>query len=84
MDFQRSVQEPPRLPRHWTSLVVEVQVKFSSGESRKWSCLIDTGAMFSVVRPDDVPSCAWQSQHVFLDLSTRLVENHFQVARKMF
>ena len=83
VDFQRGVQEPPRLPRHWTSLVVEVQVKISSIESRKWSRLIDTGAIFFVVRPDVVPSCALQSA-CFLDLSRRPVENHFQMARKVF
>ena len=60
VEFQCGVCEPSRLPRHWTSLVIEVEVCFAKGERRKWKCLIDTGAQYSVVRPDVVPPGGWE------------------------
>ena len=41
--------------------MVTAQVRFSNGECRVWRCLVDTGAMYSVVRPDVVPSSVWEN-----------------------
>ena len=59
VDVRQRVFEPQRLPSHWTSLVIPVRVRFGSGRITTWNCLIDTGAMFSVVRSDLVSACNW-------------------------
>ena len=62
VEFQCGVCDPSRLPRHWTSLVIEGEVCFAKGERRKWKCLMDAGAQYSVVRPDVVPWCLGSCQ----------------------
>ena len=56
--------EPRRALPDWTSLLVEARVRFRDGSFRTWKCLVDTGAMFSVVRPDSVPAGVWEAARV--------------------
>ena len=61
--------------------MIEVEVCFAKGERRKWKCLIDTGAHYSVVRPDVVPPGAWEVAREH-EIFRQQVVTHFLVAKE--